>query len=278
MSEGGNAIIAADTTSIPQAESLSDDGDAIIATAVVPNPLRDAFDMGRAEAINYDESLFGDIHSCGMMNKICQWCTARHFTKEMPNDGQFNKCCRKGAVKLPPRKDRNGQVVEYPAVLRDMLCNPRNPYYKNFRKNIRSYNSALSFASMGAKMERFTSGPYVFKIHGQVYHSTSHLTNVDGRQPAYAQLYVIDSEAALDHRLAVSANEGLDRDVLRNLDEFIRNNNVIAQTYQMMREVMDTQTRQAAAAGVEVPLDRSTAKIVIQTAVAQICRPLTKWR
>ena len=37
---------------------------------------------------------------------------------------------------------------------------------KDFKANIRSYNSTLSFASLGAQVETITNGPYCLKIHG----------------------------------------------------------------------------------------------------------------
>ncbi|GFT89366.1 uncharacterized protein TNCV_4386551 [Trichonephila clavipes] len=43
-------------------------------------------------------------------------------------------------------------------------------------RNIRSYNSAMSFASMGAQIvPPADRGAYCFRIYGQIYHRTSHL-------------------------------------------------------------------------------------------------------
>ncbi|GFX54329.1 helitron_like_N domain-containing protein [Trichonephila clavipes] len=47
---------------------------------------------------------------------------------------------------------------------------------EHFKKNTRSYNIALSFASMGAQIVPPAGrGAYCFRIHGQIYHRTSHL-------------------------------------------------------------------------------------------------------
>jgi hypothetical protein len=60
--------------------------------------------------------------------------------------------------------------------LRDLLSNPENFHYKNFKENIRAYNASLSFASMGANIEQFAGrGPYVLRVHGQPYHLTIHM-------------------------------------------------------------------------------------------------------
>ncbi|GBO34028.1 hypothetical protein AVEN_263271-1 [Araneus ventricosus] len=81
----------------------------------------------------------------------------------------------------------------YPNFLLDLLTNPNNPDYKNSEDNIRSYNSAASFASMGTKVVDFSgAGPYAFKVHGQIRHRTSHIQSVNGPDPQYAQLYVIE--------------------------------------------------------------------------------------
>src|SRR5277367_3404657 len=90
-----------------------------------------------------------------------------------------------------------------------MLSSPDNPSYRHFRENIRSYNSAVSFASMGAKVVDFHGGgPYVYsKVHGQIYHRTIHILPVNDQAPQYAQLYVVDSTQATEIRAEHPANE-----------------------------------------------------------------------
>ncbi|GBM01802.1 hypothetical protein AVEN_205465-1 [Araneus ventricosus] len=44
-------------------------------------------------------------------------------------------------------------------------------------------------------------GPYIFKVHGQICHRTSHIQSVNGQAPQYAQLYVIDSTQATEIRV-----------------------------------------------------------------------------
>ena len=79
-------------------------------------------------------------------------------------------------MKLPKPVDVNGVELEYPEFLRMLLSDPANLNRAHLREYIRSYNSAVSFASMGAKIVDLPGrGPYVFKVHGQTYHRTSHL-------------------------------------------------------------------------------------------------------
>lgn len=92
--------------------------------------------------------------------------------------------------------------------------------------NIRSYNSSLSFASLGAQIDQVVGrGPYCFKIHGQVYHRTPHMHPIDDER-RYAQLYVIDSSN--DIRLQHASNVNLDPTIIENLNLLIGENNVYA--------------------------------------------------
>src|SRR5258705_5676929 len=124
----------------------------------------------RNEAINFVEAQV-DAHKCGPMNIICQFCCSRNFVAERPSDGKFTSCCRKGKLKLPRPMDVNGVEQAYPDFLRNLLTSSAQ-----FREHIRSYNSAVSFASLGAKIVDLPGrglGGYVFKVHGQTYHRTS---------------------------------------------------------------------------------------------------------
>ncbi|KAG8227509.1 hypothetical protein J437_LFUL002398 [Ladona fulva] len=100
-------------------------------------------------------------------------------------------------IKLQRVADSNGEVSTYPNILHDLLTNKNDPLDVNFRAKIRSYNSALCFASIGATIVDVSGHrPYVFKIQGQVYYRTSHIEPLDGTSPKFAQLYLIDSSEA----------------------------------------------------------------------------------
>ena len=102
-------------------------------------------------------------HSCGPMDVTCQFCGSKNFTAERPSDGKFTSCCRKGKFRLQQQRDENGAELQYPDFLRQLMSNPSNPRYRHFRDSIRSYNSAVSFASMGANLvDLHERGPYVF--------------------------------------------------------------------------------------------------------------------
>ncbi|CAG8576225.1 738_t:CDS:2, partial [Cetraspora pellucida] len=78
------------------------------------------------------------------------------------NLGSMDRRCK---VLLPP-------LQELPSLL-NMLLTRTDPSACLFKKNIRMYNSALAFTSMGAKIDQSitgTSGPYSFHIYDEMYH------------------------------------------------------------------------------------------------------------
>jgi hypothetical protein len=116
------------------------------------------------EAINLSDNSV-NIHHCGPFDVICQFCYSKNFAAERPADLKFTTCCRKGKVKLSKPFDVNGEELEYPEFLHALLSDPWHPNHTHFREHIRSYNSAVSFASMGAKIVDVPGrGPYVFKV------------------------------------------------------------------------------------------------------------------
>ncbi|GBN26027.1 hypothetical protein AVEN_86869-1 [Araneus ventricosus] len=141
-------------------------------------------------------------------NIICQFRKSKNFAAERSSDGKFTSCCRKGKIKLEKPSDALSYDFLYSNFLLDLLRNPNNPDYKNFHDNILSYNSAVSFASMGTKVVDFSDGgTCVFKVQDHIRHRTSHIQSVNGQAPQYAQLYVIDSTQATKIRVNHPANE-----------------------------------------------------------------------
>lgn len=192
----------------------------------------------RKETVSYVEERV-DQHSCGPLNVRCRFCNSKNFLAERSPDGLFKACCSKGRIKLPVAQDIDGNDLPYPEFLRLLLCDTSHPHHNNFMKHIRSYNNAMSFASMGANIEEPPGrGSYVFRIHGQTYHKTSHLEPVDGVPAQYAQLYVLDTDEATDIRQNHAANQDCLEEIFTSLDIFFREHNRIAQSYQMLRDLI----------------------------------------
>lgn len=73
----------------------------------------------------------------GPMTTVCWHCQALRYPMEALN------CCHNGKVKLPV-------LAEYPSHLKDLFTGTSTEA-RNFRENIRKYNSAFSFASFGVQ-------------------------------------------------------------------------------------------------------------------------------
>ena len=82
-------------------------------------------------------------HYLGKMDITCQFCGAKHFKQELAADKKFSNCCHKGKVILNDNEN-------YPEYLHKLIINDCKKS-KNFMNHVRSYNSALAFASFGAK-------------------------------------------------------------------------------------------------------------------------------
>lgn len=69
---------------------------------------------------------------------------------------------------------------------------------RHFRSNIRVYNNALSFASLGATVDPIshTPGVPVFKIQGQLFHRLGGLLPPTGQPPRFLQVYFADNTPA----------------------------------------------------------------------------------
>ena len=69
----------------------------------------------------------------------------------------------------------------------------------HFQQNIRSYNNAVSFTSLGAKLDRAitdtmnAAGIYTFRIQGALHHSMGSLLPPPGERRRFAQVYMFDS-------------------------------------------------------------------------------------
>ena len=73
------------------------------------------------------------------------------------------------------------------------LFSGMNDHSKKFLKHIHQYNATFAFTSLGANMDRTLDGgggPYVFKIHGKLYHWHGSLIPEADANAVYAQLYI----------------------------------------------------------------------------------------
>lgn len=97
---------------------------------------------------------------------ICPECLALVWPEERKGGTNarpaFSICCAKGKVILAP-------LDPPPPPLRDLLWDD-DPQAKQFRANIRSYNSAFMMASQWTKLAEPQAGIRQFRIQGAMYH------------------------------------------------------------------------------------------------------------
>jgi len=106
---------------------------------------------------------------CGEMDTICGFCNAKMWLK---NNWQSQAttthsflCCENGKILLP-------SLPVTPQELEVLLTNKDKSAVK-FRNQIRMYNLVLAFNLFGAKVDESVTrgtGPYSFRIQGELYH------------------------------------------------------------------------------------------------------------
>ena len=113
-----------------------------------------------------------------------------------------------------------------------------------FRNNIRSYNSAFAFASLGVNEDMLPAGVYCFRVSGTVCHRIGHLQpNTDGERPKFAQLYIYDTDNKIQNRL--HWNQHLKPDVLHTISSVINGVNPFVPFYNMLQIKLNKQATKA---------------------------------
>ena len=142
----------------------------------------------------------GFPHRMQSFDHTCPHCAATMWPEEgtstaVPGEPgrrrtEFVMCCFKGKVDLPLLQDP-------PEPLRTLIT-VRSERGRAFRGQIRTYNSALCFASLGANVVSADlppiSGVYTFRIQGALHHHMGSLLPQSGSLPRFAQIYFTDSD------------------------------------------------------------------------------------
>ena len=121
-----------------------------------------------------------------------------------------------------------------------MLCGI-SPHSESFKKNIRQYNAAFAFASLGVKVDLAVTnapGPYCFCINGELHHLSGSLLPENGECEAYAQIYIHDPAMQLDMRRRL--NENLNPIIMTELQAMLHDTHpyipLYKQAFCIMRE------------------------------------------
>ena len=92
----------------------------------------------------------------------------------------------------------------------------------HFLENIHHYNTAQSMVSWNTTIRKHAGrGPRVITIHGQTYHLSAAEEAPDGKHPQYAQLYILDTNEVLQHRINHLHNTNHRPDLIQHLQDEI---------------------------------------------------------
>ena len=114
----------------------------------------------------------------------------------------------------------------------------------------------FAVGSMNAKYDRslLQSYPYVYKINGEIYHTLNIALYPDeNNYPEYAQLYIIDTGEATEHRMNIDANENCDLELAILIEEMLKEINPYYDSFQMMHEVYSDEFYKAELEGTKMP-------------------------
>jgi hypothetical protein len=82
-------------------------------------------------------------------------------------------------------------------------------------------------------------GPFVYRIHDQIYHSIGNLLPESGEKPSYGQLYIIDAGIAAAERDSHPANSACKVRLLIELAEIMASENPYAESFKMMKDIVN---------------------------------------
>lgn len=165
---------------------------------------------------------------CGALHWLMERTTATGSSNSRP---LFSMCCGNGNVQLP--------AIAPPPVQLAHFFSESTQQAQRFRDNIRQYNAALAFTSLGVKVDNTVNtgggGPPTFRIHGELCHQLGSLFPRNGERPAYAQLYIYDPRTALDHRM--HCNPSLDPNIMQCLQHIILSNHRWTATFKQASNI-----------------------------------------
>ena len=80
-------------------------------------------------------------------------------------------------------------------------------------------------------------GPPCFRICGQIFHRSGSLHPSADRAPVFNQLYIIEANTAIKHRMSQSANNSCRNDVMRTIHNVMEVHSPYLLAYRHMAEV-----------------------------------------
>ena len=129
------------------------------------------------------------------------------------------------------------KISEPPPFLQHLFTDC-TPEARDFRSNIREYNSSLALTSLGVQEDVLpTRGPYTFRIHGSVYHRIRLFFPENGKPPKFSQIYIYDTAHEIAHRTEWNSN--LHRDLLQKLQAVLHDCNPFVSAYKQVAKLLE---------------------------------------
>src|SRR5216683_7645850 len=163
------------------------------------------------------------VHNLGQMNIQCPSCKALYWlnerlTKSSKVHPKFGTCCYQGKISLPPLQPAPPEPYN--------LLTTQEPIGRAFRNLICNYNSALAITSVRRKLDYSINnggGPWLYKLNGELIHRAGSLLPLEegNNNPIYSQLWVIDTEEALQIHMCNQHNRLLDLGTLCSLQDML---------------------------------------------------------
>lgn len=190
----------------------------------------------------YDSGKFGD--------KICLYCGALLLQSE-----SSAKCCSQGKVNLPAWQSIPEPFLSYKDRDRKKTGSAK------FQKFAKEYNNLLFFASL--QVGRVNSPgrePSVCLLNGDFRHLIGDLIPPDGQIPKFLSLYFLDTERALQARLAnansLNSAHQVNENILNMLDAMLRRTHPMAKSCMLMKDMYETALQESE--GQPIPYVRLT--------------------
>lgn len=113
----------------------------------------------------------------------------------------------------------------------------------HFRNNIRSYNNAFAFTSMGANIDQnlasARNGVYSYRAQGSIYHRIGSILPTSENRPRYIQLYIYDTAHEIENRQ--HDNDVLRSDILLKIKQILDCHNPYVTVFRQLGQRTDLQ-------------------------------------
>jgi hypothetical protein len=178
------------------------------------------------------QNIPAERHDAGKMDIECPYCHAKMWLEERISNTskinpKFGMCCNKGKYTIEELKPTH-------PVIRELLSGNTSES-REFKSNIRVYNSKFNFTSLGVTFDKSvmrSGGTFTFRIHGSIYHNIgSLLPGTPHTVPVAAQVYVVDpayqnnirsGNGSVLHEPTVASVQQLLHEINTYASEFVR--------------------------------------------------------